>query len=97
MRQQYQLGGQQQDISQKNTIQPQLIGDFFEKFHFSLVDARLAGKLVERIKIGRQRKFLRFEKDSRKNAPTIGHSMLIKIVLSVDKFCANSTVNTLNA
>jgi hypothetical protein len=46
MRQMHQLGGQQQDISQKNTIQPQLIGDFFEKFHFSLVDIRLAGTLV---------------------------------------------------
>jgi hypothetical protein len=46
----HQLGGQQQDISQKNTIQPQLIGDFFEKFHFSLVVARLAGTLVEGIK-----------------------------------------------
>jgi hypothetical protein len=27
----------------KNTIQHQLIGDFLEKFHFSLVVARLAG------------------------------------------------------
>jgi hypothetical protein len=50
MRQMHQLGGQQQDISQKNTIQPQLIGDFFEKFHFSLVDIRLAGTLVGGIK-----------------------------------------------
>jgi hypothetical protein len=50
LRQLHQLGGQQQDILQKNTIQPKLIGDFFEKFHFSLVDARLAGKLVVGIK-----------------------------------------------
>jgi hypothetical protein len=50
LRQIHQLGGQQQDISQKNTIQPKLIGDFFVKFHFSLVDARLAGKLVDGIK-----------------------------------------------
>ncbi len=49
MRQIHQLGGQQQDISQKNTIHPQLIGDFFAKFHFSLVDARLAGTLVDGI------------------------------------------------
>jgi hypothetical protein len=59
LRQQYQLGGQQQDISQKNTIQPQLIGDFFEKFHFSLVDARLAGILVERIKNKKAKKIFK--------------------------------------
>jgi hypothetical protein len=46
----HQLGGQQQDILQKNTIQPQLNGDFFVKFHFSIVVDRLAGILVERIK-----------------------------------------------
>ncbi len=34
----------------KNMIQRQLSGDFFKKFHFSLVVARLAGTLVERIK-----------------------------------------------
>jgi hypothetical protein len=31
-------------------IQPKLIGYFFEKLHFSLSIARLAGKLVEGIK-----------------------------------------------
>jgi hypothetical protein len=31
-------------------IHPKLIGDFFAKFHFSLVDARLAGNFVDGIK-----------------------------------------------
>jgi hypothetical protein len=57
LRQPYQLGGHQQDISQKNTIQPKLNGDFFEKFHFSLVVARLAGTLVERIKNRKAKEF----------------------------------------
>ena len=58
MRQMHQLGGQQQDISQKNTIQPQLIGDFFEKFHFSLVVARHAGTLVDGIKNSKTKEVL---------------------------------------
>jgi hypothetical protein len=62
LRQHHQLGGQQQDISQKNTIQPQLIGDFFEKFHFSLFVARLAGNLVERIKNRKAKEILRDSK-----------------------------------
>jgi hypothetical protein len=32
------------EFHKKIRFSAQLIGDFFEKFHFSLVDARLAGK-----------------------------------------------------
>jgi len=55
LRQTHQLVGHQQDISQKNTIQRWLIGDFFAKFHFSLVVARLAGTLVDGKKNGKKK------------------------------------------
>jgi hypothetical protein len=36
-------------------IHPKLIGDFFAKFHFSLVAAQLAGNLVDGIKNGKKK------------------------------------------
>jgi len=45
-------------------IQPKLIGYFFEKLHFSLGIARLAGNLVERIKKWEDKQnYLEFEKE----------------------------------
>jgi hypothetical protein len=77
LRQTHQLGGQQQDISQKNTIQPQLIGDFFAKFHFSLVVARLAGILVEGIKNRKAEEIFSHSKRSLKYIKTFETSLCI--------------------
>jgi hypothetical protein len=44
---------------QRNTTHNQLNGDVFEKFHFSLVDARLAGNLVDRIKNRKAKEILK--------------------------------------
>jgi hypothetical protein len=46
----------------RNTFHRKTIGDFFAKFHFSLFVARLAGKLVERIKNRKAKEFIRTKK-----------------------------------